>query len=224
MKKRDIISEILSKRSRLSYRSSDAYQQAEKRLTSIIYVHFHLYPLPREDHKEIKQELVRYFSVGLVSCIEGYYRAIVKELIDHGPPFRDNAHKLNDLKFDISTFTQLHDKKISIGEIVSHLVKIFSVGDIQKHMSTLLECDYFSNIQPKLVANDRAYSEVHPHAWEVLNSTFLDRHIACHELNPKHKWTFPLAQKQWRVVIHTLGATEDLLQDFGLRKNRNESS
>ena len=99
------------------------------------------------------------------------------------------------------------------------------MGDIQKHMSTLLDCDYFSKIQPKKVATDRGvYSEFHPQAWDVLNSTFLDRHVACHELNPKHKWTFKRAQEQWRVVFHTLEATEHLLQDYGLRKNTNESS
>ena len=60
MKRRDIISEIVSKRKRLSNRN-DAYEHTEKRLTSLIYAHFHLQPLPRDD-KEIKHELLRYFS------------------------------------------------------------------------------------------------------------------------------------------------------------------
>lgn len=85
MKRRDIVSEIVNKRKRLG-RISDAYAQAEKRLTSLIYSYLHLLSLPRRD-KEIKIELLRYFSVGLVSCLEGYYRAIIKELIDYGPPF-----------------------------------------------------------------------------------------------------------------------------------------
>jgi hypothetical protein len=103
--KRDILKEIESKQNRFS-KGSSAYKQAHKRLFALIYADFHLKPLSNE-YKEVKNELIRYFSVGLVSCIEGYYRIIVKKLIDYGSPFRDNAHKLDDLKLNLQSVTKL---------------------------------------------------------------------------------------------------------------------
>jgi hypothetical protein len=217
MKKREIISEILGKRHRLSNRR-DAYGHAEKMLNSLIYAYLHLQPLPREE-KEIKEELLRYFSVGLVSCLEGYYRSVIKELVDYGSPYRDNVQKLDELKFDIRTFAQMHEKKISTGEVVSHLVSISSFDDIQRHMSVLLGCDYFSKLKQKKVSNDRIYCEFHPRAWETLASVFSDRHIACHELNPRVKWKFKVVVEQWRIVWHTIEANERLLKEYGLRDN-----
>jgi len=222
MKKRDIISEILSKRKRLSNRN-DVYEHADKRLTSLIYTYFHLQPLSRE-HKNIKSELIRYFAVGFVSCLEGYYRAIIKELIDHGPPFRDNAPRLDELKLDIRTLTQLHDKKVSIGEMISHLLKISSFDDIQKHMSTLLGCDYFSKLKTKTVVGNKVYGEFHPRAYATLNDIFADRHVACHELNPRLKWTFKRAVEQWRVASHTIEANEGILKDYRLRNMLKETA
>lgn len=210
--KRDILKEIESKRNRFSKRRS-AYKQAHERLMALIYSKFHLMPLSNKN-KEVKNELIRYFSVGLISCIEGYFRIIIKEMIDYGSPFRDNAHKLEDLKLNLQLITNLYDKKISIGEIISHLVKISSFNDIQKHMSVLFGYDYFSKIKQMVVIEPKTYDEFQPRAYEILNKTFEDRHIACHELNPKKQWKYKTIEEQWRVVFHTIMANELVLKEI----------
>lgn len=215
MKKRDIVTEIIGKRSRLSKRS-EPYEHARTRIEGLGFSTIYLKPLSKE-HKKIKQELIRYIAVGCVSCLEGYYRAIVKELIDYGSPFCDRAPELQIQNLDIRTLIKSNDKKVSIGEIISHLLNISSFNDIHKHMSTLLECDYFSKLKPMKILMNKRYGTFHPTARVILDDTFADRHIACHELNPRQKWTWNRAIDQWRVTIHTIEANEELLGEYGLR-------
>ena len=91
-------------------------------------------------------------------------------------------------------------------------------------MSNLLGGDYFSKLKAKRILKDKIYEEFHPRAWETLNDTFIDRHVGCHELNPRVKWTFKRIAEQWRVVSHTIEANESLLQDYGLRNNLNKNT
>jgi hypothetical protein len=81
-------------------------------------------------------------------------------------------------------------------------------------MSTLLGCDYFSKIKQMIVNEPKTYEEFQPNAFEILEKTFEDRHIACHELNPKIKWKYKIIEEQWRVVFHTIQANELVLQDI----------
>ena len=42
---------------------------------------------------EHRDELLRYFPIAVVATIEGYFRARLTQLIDHGEPFTSNALK-----------------------------------------------------------------------------------------------------------------------------------
>ena len=78
-----------------------------------------------ENRATTNEELIRYFPIALVACIESYFRTTIKELIDSGDPYVNNAGKLAEkLKFDYDIVKAFQGKKISLGEFVSHMVSI----------------------------------------------------------------------------------------------------
>ncbi len=222
MRKRDIVEEIVSKRKRLG-RRKDPAGLVDTRLFSLFLAVDSLQRMPKKE-RDLKQEMIRYISVGLVSCLEGYFRLMIRRLIDHGSPYRQNAVKLDELRIDLPTITRMEAAKITVGEIISHLVTISSIDDINRHMSTLLDTSYFAALRPMPIPRMGTFEVAHPRAWETLTSVFQDRHVACHELMPRVPWTFKRALEQWRVVIHIVEANETLLRKLGVRELRPNKS
>lgn len=76
--------------------------------------------------------------VGVVAEIEGVVRRAVRQLVDAGAPFVDRTDGL-DLRVrpGLEAMKALHGQKISLGEWVSHLVRISSVEHVQAHLTTL---------------------------------------------------------------------------------------
>jgi hypothetical protein len=78
--------------------------------------------------------------VGIVTCLEVTTRQVIQRLIDHGTPYVERIEKFKDfLKFDLSVTRALHDKKVSFGELVSHLVPINNIENISSHLGVLLD-------------------------------------------------------------------------------------
>ena len=96
MANRNLIQEILDIRSRLRYGS--AFHEFATRLI--------LLDGAFEKRKTVDAEFLNYFPVALVACCEGFFRLAVKELVDSGAPFLDNAAKLGQsIKFDFESIT-----------------------------------------------------------------------------------------------------------------------
>ncbi|HEY0079251.1 MAG TPA: hypothetical protein VGB73_11600 [Pyrinomonadaceae bacterium] len=218
MRKRDIVQEIISKRKRLG-RRRDPASLVEDRAFGLFLAFDKLRIMPAKE-RALKQEMIRYISVGVVSCLEGYFRLIIRRLIDHGSPYRENAVKLEDLRLDLTTITRMEDAKVTVGEIISHLVRISSFDDINRHLSTLLATEYFAALGSMPISNMGTFEKVHPRGWQTLMTVFQDRHVACHELNPRVPWTFKRAIEQWRVLLHTVEANEALLHKLKVKELR----
>jgi hypothetical protein len=211
--KRDLIQEFVAKRKRLG-RQRDPLSQVGIRLFGIFLAFESLKRMPaknRED-RDLKQEMIRYFSVGLATCLEGYFRSTIRRLIDHGSPYRENAVKLHDVRIDLGTITRMESAKVTAGEIISHLVPLSSFDDINRHLSTLLGTDYLAAIGPMPLFRKTTFELAHPQAWAKLSSVFQDRHIACHELLPRFPWKFSRVRDQWRAVANVISANESLLK------------
>ena len=86
-------------------------------------------------------EFLRYVPIGTVACIEGFFRSAVKECIDAGGQFADNARHLSqvrDLRADFDILDAVHGRRISIGELFAHLVSINRLAQIDAIMSTII--------------------------------------------------------------------------------------
>lgn len=99
---------------------------------------------------ELDRELLRYIPIGKIACVEGFFRSAVKECIDAGGTFLENARQLNqakDLRADIDMLGALHGRRISIGELVAHLVSINGLAQIDSIMSTITGTRFLESLR-----------------------------------------------------------------------------
>ena len=138
-------------------------------------------------------DIVRYFPIAMVAIMEAYFRSAIKELIDFGPPFSENAagfDKSKDLPPDFGTVLAIQGKTITVGDLVAHLLPFKSLEDIDRNMSTIIGQSFLEKLKgtqdrwaievegstPKPIVDNP--SEV----YQDVKETFRLRHIYCHEI------------------------------------------
>jgi uncharacterized protein YecT (DUF1311 family) len=164
------------------------------------------------------EEMTRYIPIGLVAAMEGFTRSIIGELIDSGSPFLERISGFRDLKFDAEIITALQQKKVSIGELVSHLLPpINSLGHIQKYMDILLDDDFVQCLKP--MTKREANNEEHPEpilkepekVFASIVETFRLRHIYAHETAFNFKTEVSMLKEACEHVSSFIEATEELI-------------
>lgn len=142
-------------------------------------------------------ELIRYFPVALVATIEGYFRMVIAELIDHGDPYLKRAESANTReKFDFTVLRAVHGKKLSVGELYAHGLPFSSLAHIHSHMTALLErpfADAVSKIHDRwevevLGQPPNPILEDAGAVFKAVTRTFELRHIICHEIASAHEF------------------------------------
>jgi uncharacterized protein YecT (DUF1311 family) len=180
-KKRDLIAEIEEIRSRNRF----AYPiTIPSRMLALVAA----FRTPNLD-----AELLRYVPIGIVACFEGFFRAGVKELIDAGEPFAGRASGIRqsqELRLDLELLRAIHGRRVTIGELISHIVSMNSVEQIDAIFSTLLGDSFLTKVRG---AHSRWAVEVQGNSptpiianfeltLERLREVFRLRHIYAHEL------------------------------------------
>ncbi|MDE0083882.1 MAG: hypothetical protein OXT72_14670 [Gammaproteobacteria bacterium] len=177
---RHTVDRIVSTRSRLRFGESQV--ELAVRLTSIRNSYNQLDPAI--------DELLRYYPIALAACLESWFRLAIRELIDSGDPYLENARQVLKKKaFDYDILVSLHGQTITIGEVISHYLPVSKLSHIIATMNSVMGEDF-----------RRRVSEVHDR-WEVeikkqpsvpivanidetfrnVDRTFELRHIFCHE-------------------------------------------
>jgi len=163
-------------------------------------------------------ELVRYFPVALVGCIEGYFRLVIKELIDAGDPFLTNAEKLASmLKFDFALLRAVHGKAITVGELVAHSVKLSRLEHIESSVTRLLGTSF---LQEMRTVTDRWDHEVKGNpatpiltnpdvVFARVSKTFELRHIICHEIASGYEITSDDVEQCFESCVLFLRAADE---------------
>ena len=183
MKTRDgrrTIDRILSTRSRLRFEQREAELFA--RLSAIKHSYKQLDPAI--------YELLRYYPIALVACLESWFRLAIRELVDSGEPYLGNARQLlrrEGVDYDI--LAGLHGQTITIGEVISHHSPISSLGHIIAVMDTVVGGNFRKSVSE---VHDRWKVEIEkqPNApiiadvdetFRNVDRAFELRHIFCHE-------------------------------------------
>lgn len=227
-RKRDIVEEILGKRQRLRRASGRRVDPFRERSIALVMALHHFRTMSRSE-RYLKQEMLRYVPVGLVALLEGYFRSTIRDLIDKGSPFRERAATLHEWRLDLPTLLRMESASVSAGEVVAHMVSLSSLEDINRHLSTILAIDFFAAARASEVFPNSTFGQAVPDAWTVLTGLFADRHVACHELNPRSVWTFKRATQQLRAAVLLRDAAEEVIQNAlpvsigrrdGKRRNR----
>lgn len=211
-KKRDLVAEIISKRRRLG-RGPQRYRLASDRAFDLWWGMDIVRALPSASRRP-KYELLRYFSVGLVATLEGYYRLVLRDLIDLSPEFRERAARLDETRLDAATVLRMSSERVSVAEVITHMLPMSSTTDINRHMSVLTGEDYFGLVKKMPISVTAPLEEAFPAFIDTLNTAFSDRHIACHEVHPKLRLSFKRADTQWRAAMLLMQANENLMLEL----------
>lgn len=151
-------------------------------------------------------ELLRYIPVGAIACIEGYYKGIIRDLIDFGSPYRENVVNLREIKPTLEGLVGIHGGKATLGEFVSHFVGISNIEDIDRYMSAILGAEFIKQLKLETGLPEKVFSGV-SRAFEL-------RHIVVHELAPKARPTAQEASEYVMWAFFLLMATERFLQEI----------
>jgi uncharacterized protein YecT (DUF1311 family) len=131
--------------------------------------------------------------IGIVACIEGFFRAAVRAFFDAGDLFAARAADLpqaREMKVDFDVLRAIHGRRISAGELVAHVVPLNNLENVNSVISTLIGRDFFEQVK---TAHSRWRVEVHkeatvaiisdpPRVLKDVQEMFRLRHIYAHEL------------------------------------------
>ena len=178
---RRIIKEILAVRRNLRFRRPGT--ELFSRLGDIERTYQRFNP-------ELK-ELLRYFPIALVACIESYFRLMIKELIDSGEPYLTNSRNiLRKEKYDFDILKGLHGQTITIGDVISHHLSISDLNHIIGAMGPIMDCDFperlshvYDRREVKIKKNPmQPIIQDRHETFRYVERSFQLRHIFCHEI------------------------------------------
>ena len=186
MSKRNYIDEILEKKGRTHIRGSrlDIFS---KRIHPLVKGFREIKSL--SNTVSWRNEWLKYSAIGYIACVEGYFRLLIADLINSGNPYISRISDLREIKFSADTVVAIHEKKITLGEFVAHLLPLNGVSDINCHLSALFGTDYITYYlkQPLSEHNTNSIGEVFPEEIGMLENLFQLRHLYAHELATKEK-------------------------------------
>ncbi|MDB1122240.1 HEPN domain-containing protein [Vibrio algarum] len=213
MKNRDYTKEILNKKKYLTS-NIDGFNRVYERLDNIsLLENFYEDALIHgfSDNEVVATELevfdggfsegIKYIPVSLVACIESFFRFLFAHTIDSAPLYRTNAAKF-DIKFSIKTAIDLEVNQLTIGEFISHLLKVNNLDDIGSNMKQILGEDFFYGFKQWRVKLDKqpelfpiSDDEKNAHIFNNLSRLFELRHCICHEAYT------PLCDDDYRQLV-----------------------
>jgi hypothetical protein len=170
--KRDYISEILEKRNRNNKRAN-RFELTLKRIHPVVSGFRFINSLDK--NVSFRNEWLKYGAIGYIAALEGYYRLLIADIINAKDTYRNRIIDLKEIKFTAEVVLALEDKKVSLGEFVSHLLSIKKVSDIDAHLSTLLDINFFKELKAQPVNqpyNKTPYGEIFPDHIGNVNSLF----------------------------------------------------
>ena len=223
MAKRDYISEITAKRKRLRGRGARAIQ-FDDRVDDMIQISRFLEATPKSE-MPAKAELVKYLPIGWVACIEGYFRLVYRDLIDHGPPFRENSANLKDVRIDLDHVVAMQAGQVSLGEFIAHLLPVNGLDDINRAMSTLIGGDYYDqlkHVKTDLFEDNSSLEDLDLSGgiFESIEFLFAQRHLFAHELNAKLRVHLRDTFHHSRAASILIEHNEALLKVLGIEKGK----
>ena len=213
-KKRDYIQEIIDKKERLSKRS-DRYEQFTKRVIPIVSGFRAIKSLDAKI--PFRNEQLKYCPIGYIACVEGYFRLLIRDLIDNNEICRDNVIKFKDIKFGTTEILAFHYNKVTIGEFISHLLPIRNIKDINSNISTLIDNDFLHLLKSKPLKeynNEKTLFDIFPSFITDVEEFYRLRHIYAHELAIREKVKVKTIENSMGMTGLFVIETESLINDL----------
>ena len=181
--KRDVVLEILERKKRVHSRL-DRWTQFSRRNDALIDAYD--FARARNTPTVVKSELLRWIRVGTVAALEAYFRAVVRDLVDYGEPFRSRVRALYDAKLDLSTILSLNAAEVTMGELIAHLLPLSRLDDITQRMTTLLDGDFVRSVKSTVPEGyDEPLEAILPDFYPSLERLYKMRNVHAHEFGAK---------------------------------------
>lgn len=233
--KRNYIEEIIERNGR-KQSSPDCINSTLARIQSISELadHLHIIRSERSYQEEgalinniselpfFEYETAKYIPIGLISCVETYFKETYARIINSSLEFKSNASDL-DVRFSLKNVVDLEKNDLSVGEFISHLLGVNNLVEINKYMSTIIGCDFLKELRKWRAIEDKQLTifsisdEVKDSALiSGIEEVFSYRHQFCHEsasvgmenMNSVLGGINVIAEFLWvteQFVSHTLG-------------------
>lgn len=137
--------------------------------------------------------ILKYIPVATIACLEGYFRSVVKELIDSGKPYTDNLGQLEkklQIKLSFEVLVEIQSKSITVGELIAHVLPCNRLEDIDAALGIILNKEFLKAIATHQRAsiyemtsnNFKHFKASHAEIFSDIKRLFELRHILCHEI------------------------------------------
>ena len=174
-------------------------------------------PRSRDLARTTRAELLRYFPIGVVAALEGYFRMLYADLINTGEPYATRAASFPNIKGDPNVMSGAEARKISRGEFIAHQLRHNSFADISGNMTVLLATKFESLLASDSVAPFATFAwgkRYLQHLSAELDDLFRLRHVFCHELATKVKLPAKRAHQLCQTGVFLAILTDVLMMDF----------
>lgn len=178
---RDLVNELLGMKSRQGRRSASS---------DGMYAIDELKALWSSNNGRLTA-LADFFPVRIVTILEVFTRRWIEKLVDHGPPYLEQAAALmqGGAKFDYAVTMAIQGKRVSLGQLAARNVSLNDPGQIVTSFTKVLGTDFLKAIEKAhdRFAVEREGAPMVPiisnvnNMMATLGRLFVARHIVVHE-------------------------------------------
>jgi hypothetical protein len=166
-------------------------------------------------------ELLKYFPVAIVACVEAYFKMAIKELVDKRKDLMLNAIQHVKQRFDIETAVSLNGNEITLGDLVAHSCSYSKFDSIESSVSKILNKSFA--VELRSVQNtyrNTFYDEPLQPILENPEKTFESvrkiyelRHIICHEIASSHVFNYDEINESFEDCVQFLRASDEVISN-----------
>lgn len=171
--------------------------------------------------KNADEELYRHFPIAAVAALESHFKLAIAAIVNSERLYAERGLQLakERLKNAPEVIPVIHDRSITIGELVAHWVPFSSLAHYEATFSNLLDLD-FKRAVSSAVDPSQARSGAGDHApivadindlWRQIAETFELRHILAHEAASGYAVTFESARSAVDCCATLSNATEAVI-------------
>lgn len=148
-------------------------------------------------------EVYKHFPVACVAVLETYFKTLIACFIDSGSPYFDRGLLLaKDKLRSVDIVPILNRKKVTVGQLVSHILPFNSLASIENAFDCLLD-EKFKKVASKTrpihavrlnIEDAKPITKDISELWRKLTILFERRHILAHEAAINYEVSFKDAQ------------------------------
>ncbi|WP_312320693.1 hypothetical protein [Stenotrophomonas sp.] len=166
-------------------------------------------------------ELYRHFPIAAVAALEGHFKLSVAAIVDSGRGYAERGLRLAKERFRNSPelIPEIHDRSITIGELVAHWLPFSQLSHYESTFDTLLDLGFkmatATAVDPSYArggsgVSDPIVSDV-SRLWRHVAEAFEMRHILAHEAASSYEITFEMARSAVESCAMLCDATEAVI-------------